>query len=232
MPSIQPVFRRAGRPARFDRERVVVAAVGFLDELGPQALSMAALAGRLGVTPMALYRVIEDRRDLESALVAHVFADLASVHDPDRPWDEAIAAWMHRLRDCWLRHSWVGSFIGSSEEMSAGFVASIETLVDQLERAGLGPDQVAREIILISDVTLGVLIGHSIAPLPHAAALSKALVKGGKASDRKRWKPIESAMAKYGDEAFFADLVAWTLDRVRAKAVGHSPREGESLERR
>lgn len=227
MNSVRPV-RRAGRPARFDRESVVLAAVEFLDEQGPQALSMAALAKRLGVTPMALYRVIEDRRDLERALVAHVFAELAVVDDPDRPWDEAIAAWMHRLRDCWARHPWAGLFIGSSEEMSAGFVASIDTLVQQLERAGLGPDEVAREIILITDVTSGVLIGHAIAPLPHAAALGKALAKGGKAADRKRWKPIEAAMAEYDDEAFFADFVAWTLDRIRAKAAGRSPRAGDS----
>lgn len=231
MPSIQPV-RRAGRPARFDRERVVAAAVEVLDEHGPQALSMAALAKRLGVTPMALYRVIDDRRDLESALVAYVFADLALVQDPDQPWDEAISRWMHRLRDCWLRHPWAGSFVGSSDEMSPGFVASIETLVNQLERTGLGPEQVAREMILIADVTMGALIGHAIAPLPHAAALSKALSKGGNVSNRARWKPIESALVDYGDDAFFADLVAWTLDRVRAKAAGRSSIQGENLERR
>ena len=139
---------------------------------------------------------------------------------------------MDRLRACWLRHPWAGAFVGSSDQMSPGFVAAIESLVSQLERAGLPPDQVAREMILISDVTMGSLIGHAIAPLPHAAGLSKALAKGGKsgkASDRKRWKPIEAALADYGDDAFFADLVAWTLDRVRAKAAGRSPIGGASL---
>lgn len=231
MTSNRPV-RRAGRPARFDRESVVAAAVEVLDTEGPQALSMAALAKRLGVTPMALYRVIDDRRDLESALVAHVFADLARIQDPDQPWDEAISAWMYRLRDCWLRHPWAGSFVGSFDQMSSGFVASIETLVSQLERTGLDPEQVAREMILISDVTMGTLIGHAIAPLPHAASLSKALLEGGSASNRERWVPIEAALADYGDDAFFADLVAWTLDRVRAKAAGRSPLAGDSHVRR
>ena len=225
MSSTDPV-RRPGRPARFDRESVVAAAVELLDEQGPQALSIAALAKRLDVTPMALYRVVEDRRDLESALIAHVFADLARVQDPDQPWDEAIAAWMHRLRDCWLKHPWAGSFIGSSEGMSAGILASIETLLGHLGRAGLAPDQVAREMILITDVTMGVLIGHAIAPLPHAVAFGKAVLKGGKPADRRRWKPIESALADYGDDQFFSDLVTWTLNRVRAKADASPPARG------
>lgn len=226
--------RRAGRPARFDRESVVATAVEFLDEQGPQALSMAALAQRLGVTPMALYRVIDDRKDLESALVAHVFAKLAVARPSDQRWDDAIAAWMNRLREAWLQHPWVGAFLGSSDQLAPGFLAALEALVRSLEQAGLAPDQVAREMVLIADVTTGALIGHSLAPLPHAAALSKALVESGSAIDvdRARWAPIESALSDYGDDAFFADLVAWTLDRVRAKAAGRSPIEGDTLEPR
>lgn len=221
-------FRRPGRPTRFDREDVIAVAIGFLDEQGSRALSMAALAKRLGVTPMALYRVIEDRRDLESALVAHVFADLALAPGSGRGWDEAIAAWMNRLRAAWLKHPWIGSFLGSSDQLAPGFLAALEVLVRSLEQAGLPPDQVAREMVLIADVTTGALIGHSQAPLPHAAALSKALSETGSDLHRARWAPIESALVEYGDDAFFADLVAWTLDRVRAKATPRSPLAGDS----
>ncbi len=230
MASDQPI-RRPGRPTRFDRESVLAVAVELLDEQGPRALSMAALAARLGVTPMALYRVVSDRRDLESALVAHVFAELAIARDPDRPWDEAIAAWMHRLREAWLRHPWVGSFLGSSDQLAPGFLAALEALVRSLEQAGFRTDEVARELVLIADVTTGVLIGHALAPLPHGAALTKALLESASEVDRARWKPIESALVSYGDDEFFADLVAWTLDRVRAKAAGRAPTGGDRLER-
>jgi len=223
--------RRAGRPARFDRESVIAVAVELLNEQGPRALSMAALATRLGVTPMALYRVVSDRRDLESALVAHVFAELAIARDPDRPWDEAITDWMRRLREAWLRHPWVGSFLGSSDQLAPGFLAALEALVRFLEQAGFRPEEVAREMVLIADVTTGALIGHALAPLPHGAALSKALLQSEDEVDRARWEPIESALVNYGEDAFFADLVAWTLDRVLAKAAGRAPAGGETRER-
>ncbi len=220
--------RRPGRRARFDRDGVVAAAVELLDEQGPTALSMAALAKQLDVTPMALYRVVRDRRDLECALVAHVFSEMAVARDADADWDEAIAAWMHALRDTWLQHPWVGAFLGCSEELTPGFLSALEALVRHLERAGFRPDEVAREMVLIADVTTGALIGHAGAPLPHAAALSKALLASGEEVDRARWEPIESALADYGDDEFFADLVTWTLVRLRAKAGGRTPPEGET----
>ena len=52
-------------------------AAGPVGEAGPRKLTMDALAKRMGVTPMALYRVVADRKDLESAVVAHVFESLS-----------------------------------------------------------------------------------------------------------------------------------------------------------
>ena len=58
-----------GRPARIDRGQVLAEALALADEEGLEALTMTALAERLGVTPMALYRHVANKADLLDGVV-------------------------------------------------------------------------------------------------------------------------------------------------------------------
>lgn len=64
---------QGGRPAIVTRASIV--AVGR--ELGMAALSVAAVAGRLGVSPAALYRHVENRWHLERLVGESLLADLS-----------------------------------------------------------------------------------------------------------------------------------------------------------
>ena len=52
-----------------DRERIVVAAIGFIDAHGLPSLSMRRLGGVLGVEAMSLYRYVPGRENLLDAVV-------------------------------------------------------------------------------------------------------------------------------------------------------------------
>ncbi len=58
--------RRQGRPPTIDAGQIVSVAVAVIDESGIEACTMRALADRLGVTPMSIYRHITDKADLLS----------------------------------------------------------------------------------------------------------------------------------------------------------------------
>lgn len=66
-----------GRPARgqgIARDEILAAALDLLGEGSGQALTMRALAARLGVTPMGLYRHVGDQAGLLRALADRVYA--------------------------------------------------------------------------------------------------------------------------------------------------------------
>ena len=52
---------------RLSRKWVIEAALALAEEKGPEALGIRALAASLGTDPMALYRYIIDKADLEAA---------------------------------------------------------------------------------------------------------------------------------------------------------------------
>jgi len=62
-----------------DADAVTAAGVAVVREHGLQALSLRAVAGSLGVTPMALYRHVADSGTLTEAVMNAIVGDLARV---------------------------------------------------------------------------------------------------------------------------------------------------------
>jgi AcrR family transcriptional regulator len=200
----------SARRPRLDRASVVEAARDLLDEQGIDGFSMGRLGDRLGVTAMALYRHVSDRADLERAVVEVVLADLGDAPSPADDWPEAVATWMHRVRDHWRRHPWLGRLLGNRSGVSPPWLAALDRLVTILEGAGFLPDVVARELVRISRTTAGTVVLENAAPLD-----SSGLLDDVPGADRARWRPIVAHLARYRDDDLFADLVADTLVRLR-----------------
>lgn len=87
---------------RLDRAAVVDAGVDLVQETGLEALSVRAVASDLGVTPMALYRHIEDAATLHAAVIEQLLGDLPRVPTSGR-WDERCRAWAVELREATSR---------------------------------------------------------------------------------------------------------------------------------
>jgi AcrR family transcriptional regulator len=84
-------------------DRIVAAALDLLDDRGVAAVTMRAVADRVGVKPMSLYRHFEDRDRMLDAVVDRVVNELAE--DPDvqeaptdgwRPYLKALAGGVRR----------------------------------------------------------------------------------------------------------------------------------------
>ena len=73
---MQPSQRVTSAP--LTRDRVVDEALAIADADGFEALSLRAVARRLGVTPMALYRYVESSSELADLVVSRVVEEHVS----------------------------------------------------------------------------------------------------------------------------------------------------------
>jgi AcrR family transcriptional regulator len=125
--------RRPGRPPRLSKETVVAAARAVVERDGIGALTMRAVALRVGASPMSLYRHVRDKDELLVLLLDQLASELPRPELPDDPRERLQAA-CRAIRDGLYEHPWIvdvlagGDLIAPSilwlvEEVVAGFVA-------------------------------------------------------------------------------------------------------------
>ena len=94
--------------APLSRERIVDAALEFIDDQGLPGLSMRRLGTLLGVEAMALYRYLPGREQLLDAVVDRIVDEMASDPDvPDSPehgWQDYLQRLAHGIRRVALAH--------------------------------------------------------------------------------------------------------------------------------
>ncbi len=90
------------------RERIVSAAVDFIDEFGLASLSMRRLGAGLGVEAMSLYRYVPGRENLLDAVVEAIMAEMrADAEVLPRPrdgWQDFLQRLAHGVRRVALGH--------------------------------------------------------------------------------------------------------------------------------
>ena len=207
--------------ARLTREAIVAEARELLDEHGYDALSMRAVAERLSSSPMALYRYVENRGELEVAVARAVSTEFALEDDPATEPEAAIAAWMREMRAHWLRHPWFGHLLGQHAELADFMVAVGTRLGRALQRAGADDRLVAQEVIRITRTTLGVVLIEQAAPLARRAGRSLPRPSTDVAASLARL--VES----YDDDAFFEHLIHTTIAGFRARLAESAPGQGD-----
>ncbi|HZP30898.1 MAG TPA: helix-turn-helix domain-containing protein [Acidimicrobiia bacterium] len=93
-PAPRPRARRRGRPPRVTREQIVRAATELLQEQPDEYLTMARVAERVGVSPMALYRHFQDRDELVDEVVGYVLTQRNAAIPRDGAWQDQLRAWI------------------------------------------------------------------------------------------------------------------------------------------
>ncbi|MER8069915.1 TetR-like C-terminal domain-containing protein [Streptomyces sp. NPDC094034] len=102
MPRSRTGAGKSGIRAGLSPAAVVDAALATVDEQGPAALTLAAVAARTGVAVPSLYKHVKGLPELRLMLVKRVFGELAErLRDAalGRSGDDAVAAVLHAYRD-------------------------------------------------------------------------------------------------------------------------------------
>jgi len=91
-----------------NRDRIVAAAVAFIDESGLPALSMRRLGAVLGVEAMSLYRYVPGRENLLDAVVETIVDEMRQDDDvldaPRDGWQDFLQRLAHGVRRVALAH--------------------------------------------------------------------------------------------------------------------------------
>jgi AcrR family transcriptional regulator len=122
-------------PTRLTRATVLAAALALVDEEGAAALTMRALADRLGVVPMALYRHVRNKDDLLDGVV-----DLATsqvvIPDDRLDWRDGLAALARSLRATMLAHPEIAARVIDRPSLGPAALRIGEYGIGRLRTAG------------------------------------------------------------------------------------------------
>jgi AcrR family transcriptional regulator len=150
--------RRRGRPTTplLSQEKITRAAVELIGVRGYEALTMAALARRLGVAPSALYNHVTSKRQLLLWLQDHVNREIDCSGFGARPWDAALEVWAHSYREAYARHSLLVPVIAVTPIAgSPHTVAMYEKVAAGLRDGGWPDDQIMDVVVAVESFVLG-----------------------------------------------------------------------------
>jgi len=129
----RPPARRRG----LEREAIVRAAVAVADEGGAQALTMAAVARRLGsYTPMALYRYISSKDGLTDLMLDHVAGEIALPAQPGPDWRADLRAIAFASWDMVMQHTWFAQLVHARPPLGPNMMRRTEIILQILTRQG------------------------------------------------------------------------------------------------
>jgi len=148
------------RPAILDRETVLGTALALADADGLDALTMRAIAQRLGVTPMALYRHVGDKQALLDGIVEHLLMEIP-LPDPALPWTERLRAMTAAVRASARRHPAVFPLLLQRPAVTAGARRVRDAVYAALRDAGLPEPEIARTERMLASFVFGVAASES-----------------------------------------------------------------------
>jgi AcrR family transcriptional regulator len=142
------------RTAQIDRATVLRETLALADEQGLAAVSMRAVAARVGVTPMALYRHVGDKSQLLDGVVEQLLTELP-LPDESLPWRERLGAMGAATRDTARHHPDVFPLLLQRPAATPGARRMRESLYRALRDAGVAEAEVPQIERLVSTMVLG-----------------------------------------------------------------------------
>jgi AcrR family transcriptional regulator len=146
------------------RDRVVAEALAIVSAHGAQALSMRALATRLGVVPGALYRHVRSKEQLYDLIVDAVLAEVDCRADAAQPWTAQVSVLAYRLRAALENHPGVAALVKTRDPLTPSSFAVAEAFLAPLHAAGLPSREAALAFRAIYDYTLGFALADPTSP--------------------------------------------------------------------
>jgi AcrR family transcriptional regulator len=173
----EPAERRRPGPRRALAEAEILdAALGLLDEGGPDAASVRGIAARVGVAPNAVYTYFPDKAAVVRALVERLLGEVD--HDVfahrEQPWRERVEALAVELRARLSAHPGAVPLMIGGPMDGPNALALNERLLQLLSDAGLDGSDAARASYLLlvyvfGSIALEVADVQQAGPLPPEA---------------------------------------------------------------
>ena len=138
---------------------MLATALALADKHGLDGLTMGAVAGRLGVTPMALYRHVANKADLLDGVVELLLTEFPPP-PPRLPWSERLSTLAGNIRASARRHPSVFPLLLQRPATTAEARRTREGVYEALGDAGVPADRVAQVERLVSTAILGFAVSE------------------------------------------------------------------------
>lgn len=164
-----------------DRDRIVAAAISFIDEFGLPGLSMRRLGSILGVEAMSLYRYVPGREALLDAVVEAIVdemkVDEEVLASPRDGWQDFLQRLAHGIRRIALSHPRAFPLVASRPAEAPWLrpplrsLAWVESFLDGLGAEGFDDDSAVGAYRAFTSFLLGHLLlevavlGADVGPL-------------------------------------------------------------------
>ena len=179
---------------RLSREQVLAAALGLLDEVGLEHLTMRRLAAALGVQNGATYWHFASKQALLETMADTLLTGLTAGIAAESPWDERITKLAHRLRRALLSRRDGARLFSAVFFPLPNALAYGEAMIATLRESGLP----SRDASWAADTLTYYVVGHTIeeqlaAALPGSGHDATARLAG--AVDPQRHPHMYAALA-------------------------------------
>jgi AcrR family transcriptional regulator len=161
-------------------DRIVAAGIKIALTQGVGVLSMARVAGELGVGTMSLYRYVAAKDDLLTLMVDTAIGVPPPADDPGTEWRADLTRWAVGVRAAYRRHPWVLRVPISGPPAGPNNVAWLEAGLRALAVTPLSEPEKVSTILLLSgfvrsEATLSADIAAATAEpaTPYGAMLSR-----------------------------------------------------------
>lgn len=199
------LWENRARPTRGPKptltpDDVVQAATEIADEDGLTAVSMHAVAARLGFTTMALYRYFPSKEALYDAIV-----DAGMGLPPAPPakpgdWRAEVTRWAHAKRAMLCARPWLAELPFVAAPHGPNWLSWLEALAEPLARTGLGAAEVGQ--------VLSIIDGYVRGASDTSISLARAKARG--VSEREWAAAVGADLGRaIGDPRF--ETFAWIL---------------------
>lgn len=142
-----------GRPSLINRDAVLAAGLAIADERGLDAVTMGAVATRLKVTPMALYRHVANKADLLDGIVELLLTEVPP--PPAGPWADRLAGLADAIRASAQRHPSVFPLLLQRPATTPRARRARDSVYSALKEAGVEASRLEQTERLISTAILG-----------------------------------------------------------------------------
>ncbi|MFH8386981.1 TetR/AcrR family transcriptional regulator [Kitasatospora sp. NPDC018058] len=164
---------RRGRPPAHSRAEITAAAVAIADAEGLAAVTMRAIAARLGTGTMSLYSYVPNKETLLELMIDEVSGDHRLPAEPSGDWHSDLRRIAHEQRAIMRRHPWLPAALPARQTLGPNTLAVLDHALAVLAPTGL--DAQARL------ETFSLLTGFVASHMSYELAQERAIEGAGRA---------------------------------------------------
>ncbi|PBC70419.1 TetR family transcriptional regulator [Streptomyces sp. TLI_235] len=193
---------RRGRPPAHTRAEITATAVAIADAEGLAAVTMRAVAARLGAGTMSLYSYVPNKETLLELMIDEVSGDHRLPTAPTGDWRSDLRRIAHEQRTIMRRHPWLPAALPARQTLGPNTLVVLDHVLAVMTPTGLDAQARLETFSLLT----GFVASHVSYELAQERAIEEAGRTPGEILDAQT-RYLRAAVAR-GDHAHLAQALA------------------------